>query len=127
MSLALSFLSKNKPRISRALLRRMKDAVLGKHYILSVVFTNLAQMRRLNRAYRGKNEPTDILSFPLSKTEGEVFIAPSVARREAKKFGMPFEDLLRFLVIHGLLHLKGMKHGSRMEKLEAKFGKQFGI
>lgn len=127
MSLALSFLSKHKPHISRVLLLRLKDAALGKRYSLSVVFTDSAQMGRLNRAYRHKDKPTDILSFPLSKTEGEIFIAPSVAQREAKKFNRPPQNFLLFLLIHGMLHLKGLRHGSRMERQEDKFRKQFGI
>lgn len=126
MSVTISNLLKE-PSTSRPLLLRIKDTILGKRYQLSIVFTNAAQMRRLNRAYRKKDTPTDILSFPLSKSEGEIFIAPSVAQREAKKCNRSPQNFLLFLVIHGLLHLKGLAHGSRMERHEVKFRKQFGI
>lgn len=127
MSLALSFLSKHKPRIPRAFLWRLKDAVLGRRYSLSVVFTDSAQMRRLNRAYRHKDKATDILSFPLSKTEGEIFVAPSVARREAKKFNRLPQNFLLFLLIHGMLHLKGLRHGEKMESAERLWRKKFRV
>jgi len=127
MPLAISFHSHQKPRISRALLLRLKNAVLGEHYSLSVVFTNSARMRRLSRAYRKIDKTTDILSFPLSETEGEVFIAPVVARREAVKFGRPFDNFLLFLLIHGFLHLKGCKHGKKMESLERVWRKKLKI
>lgn len=116
-----------KTRISRNILMRLKDAILGRRYELNVVFASVPLMRRLNRDYRGKDEPTDILSFPLSKNEGEIFIAPAIARRETKRFRMPFKNFIIFLLIHGMLHLKGMGHGSRMESEERKFRARFGI
>ncbi len=124
---SLSIQNSKKPPVRKVVLTRLKDAVLGKHYRLSIVFTNAANMRRLNRAYRKIDGPTDILSFPLSETEGEIFVAPAVARREAVRFNNPFPDFLLFLFIHGFLHLKGMGHGSRMEAQERTFRKKFNI
>lgn len=105
----------------------MKEAVLGKKYRLSIAIITLAKMRSLNKTYRKKDAPTDILSFPLSKTEGEIFLNLQDARKESKKFGRTFENFIAFLLIHGLVHLKGFAHGSRMEALETKFRKKFGI
>ncbi len=105
----------------------MKEAVLGKKYRLSVVVITLAKMRSLNRTYRKKDAPTDILSFPLSKTEGEIFLNLTEAGKESKKFGRPFENFIAFLFIHGLVHLKGFAHGSRMEVLERKFRNKFNV
>ncbi len=105
----------------------MKEAVLGKKYDLSVVFASRQKMRELNRTHRGKDEATDILSFALSESAGEMYLNCGEAKREAKKFGRDFENFLGFLFIHGLVHLEGFQHGSRMEKREAKFRKQFGI
>jgi len=65
-------------------------------------------MRRLNRTYRGQDKSTNVLAFPISKNLGEIFINPS----RAKPFGV------KFLFVHALLHLKGMRHGAKMEKLE---------
>ena len=103
----------------------MKNAVLGKKYALSLVIVSPAEIKKLNATYRGKNTPTDILSFPLSKNEGEMFICISETKKEAMKFERAFPNFLAFLFIHGLVHLKGFDHGSRMESEEEKFRKKF--
>lgn len=105
----------------------MKEAVLGKKYNLSIVFTTRAKIRALNRIYRDKDAATDILSFPLSDIAGEIHLNLNEAKKESKKFGRDFENFIGFLFIHGLVHLEGFEHGSRMEAQEIKFRKQFGI
>ena len=100
---------------------RIKNDILGKKYSLSFAFINAKKSRELNKTYRGKNQPTNILSFPLSKNEGEILICKEVARKDAPKFGKTFNKFLGFLFIHGMLHLKGMKHSSRMEIEEEKY------
>jgi len=115
----------------------MKQAVLGKSFDLSLVFANRATLKKLNRIYRGKNEATDILSFPLGEKSGEIFICLSEARKQAHLFGYAkegsaakpdhFNDFIGSLFIHGLLHLKGHVHGSKMEREEAKFLKKFRL
>ena len=108
----MQFLIKNQEKI--------KEGVLGKEYELSLVFATPALSRKLNRIYRGKDKSTNVLAFPLSKTSGEIFIDKTTARKEYKNFGMTFEKFVKFLFIHGLLHLKGMRHGDRMEKEKTK-------
>lgn len=98
----------------------LKNKILGKNYELSVVFTNSLLSRRLNRTYRGKNKSADVLSFPLSKNSGEIFIDLDTAKKEAPLFDMSFKKFVKFLFIHGLLHLKGMRHGATMERTEQK-------
>ena len=105
----------------------IKNKVLGPKYQLSLNFVSPAESKKLNSKYRGKNNPTDILSFPLSKTEGEIYLDLKTSATEAVKFDRSFENFLLFLFIHGLLHLKGFEHGSRMEAQEIKFRKKFGI
>ena len=73
------------------------------------------------------NKPTDILSFPLSDNFGEMYINIEMTKLEAKKFERTYENFLGFLFIHGLVHLKGLDHGSTMESIEARFRKKFGI
>ena len=114
-------------RVKRALLSEMKDAVLGKKYVLSVAFVSPAEMKNLNGKLRGKPLPTDILSFPLSQNSGEILLCAKEVRKQALLFGRTPENFLLFLFIHGLLHLKGYAHGSRMEHEEIKFQKKFGI
>lgn len=116
-----------KAKLPRLAFSDMKNAVLGKAYVLSLVIVPPSVIKKLNARYRGKNIPTDILSFPLSKNEGEMFICLSEARKEASKFNRKFENFVAFLFIHGLAHLEGFDHGSKMESEEIKFRKQFGI
>ena len=105
----------------------MKEAVLGADYELSVMFVDVAHMTALNLQYRKLNKPTDILSFPISDTEGEIFINLEETKKEAKKFDREYENFLAFLFIHGLTHLKGFDHSSTMESEEEKIRKQFGV
>ena len=90
--------------------KKIKNKVLGSDYELSLVFASDTLTRRLNRTYRGIDKPTNVLAFPLSKTSGEIFIN----RSRAKPFSV------KYLFIHGLLHLKGMEHGDTMEQAEKK-------
>jgi len=105
----------------------MKNAALGKKYELSLVFIGSTLSRRLNRERRGKDKPTNILSFELSQTSGEIFIDLKLAKKQAAKFGRTEDNFLAFLFIHGLVHLKGMDHGARMELTEQKLRKKFAI
>lgn len=103
----------------------IKETILGKSYDLTLVFCTPKESEERNKAYRGKDHPTNILSFPLSKNEGEIYISLSVARRDAKKFDLSYEKFLHLLFIHGCLHLKGHDHGSTMEKLEDSYLRKF--
>ena len=105
----------------------IKEKILGKKYSLSLVFIGETRSRKLNKKFRKKDKPTDVLSFPLSKDEGEIFITPKQAKIKAKKFEKNQKDFIGFLFIHGLLHLKGMDHGSRMDREEQKFCKTFDL
>ena len=98
----------------------LKNSVLGLDFELSLVFVDNIFSKRLNRTYRGKNKSADVLSFPLSKKSGEIFIDLITAKKEMGKFQMPYRKFVIFLFIHGLLHLKGMKHGTTMERREKK-------
>ena len=97
---------------------RLKNTVLGKRYELSLVFADKNLSRKLNKTYRKKDQPTNVLSFSLSKMVGEIFIDLETVKKEAEKFEMSFQKFVTFLFIHGLLHLKGMRHGDTMEKKE---------
>ena len=103
----------------------IKNKILGKNYNLSIIFCSPNESRMRNKTYRDKNYPTNILSFPLSETEGEIYISLATARRDAKNFDMTYNKFIHLLVIHGVLHLKGHAHGSTMEVLEDKYLKRF--
>lgn len=100
-------------------------AILGADYELSVVFVSKAKGRSLNKTYRDKDYATNILSFPLTKSSGEIIMCPDVMRKEYSSFDMNYSQFVKFLFIHGCLHLKGMQHSSTMEEQERKFLKKF--
>ena len=106
---------------------KIKNTVLGREYELSLVFISPAKMRELNKSYRTKDAPTDILSFPLSKVSGEIFLCMSEVKKKAPLFGMTEREYLGYLFIHGLIHLEGFDHGRTMTRLERKFSKAFGF
>lgn len=103
----------------------IKNDILGKNYDLSLVFPTLEIATDLHLRWKKKSGPVNILSFPLSDTEGEIIISLSQARSEAKNFDRSYINHLIFLFIHGCLHLKGMTHGAKMEKEERKFYQKF--
>ncbi len=105
----------------------MKNEILGEDYQLSLVFLDDEESRTLNIESRGKDYIPNVLSFPLDETSGEMFINPVEAARQAPHFDRTPENMIGFLYIHGLCHLKGMTHGSKMESKEASFRKKFGI
>ena len=100
--------------------KKIKDAVLGKSYELSLVLMGDTMASRLNKEHKNKSGPTNILSFPLTKSEGEIFLNIRRAERDAKKFDHSQIQHITYLFIHGCLHLRGNKHGTVMEKAEEK-------
>lgn len=103
----------------------IKEKILGKNYSLTIIFCTPAESKLRNKTYRDKDYPTNILSFPLEKKEGEIYISLATARVDAKNFDMTYHKFLHLLVIHGILHLKGHDHSSTMEKLEDKYLREF--
>lgn len=106
---------------------QIKDHVLGKKYDLSLVFVGDSTSKKLNFSYRGKNKPTNVLSFPLGDDQGEIFINLKKAKEEVKDWDMPFTNFIGLLFVHGLYHLKGLDHSDEMDQLEAKTRKKFDI
>ena len=122
-----SLINTTKIKIPLVPFAKIKESALGKNYSLSLVFIGESKSKTLNKIYRNKNKPTNVLSFTIGKNVGEIFITPRVVRKQIKLFNRKFDNLTAFLFIHGLLHLKGMEHGSTMERAEAKLRKQFLI
>ncbi len=83
------------------------DLCLPPDYEVSLVFVDNKKASELNKTYRGKEYAANILSFPLDKNSGEIFLNLDQTEHEPL-----------FLFIHGLLHLAGMTHGSKMEHEE---------
>lgn len=92
---------------------------------LSLVFTDDAHVRRLNAEWRGKDRPTNVLSFPafamrpdaaaLPPMLGDIVLAYETVAGEAELEGKPFDHHVSHLIVHGLLHLLGYDHGTEAE------------
>jgi probable rRNA maturation factor len=91
---------------------------------LSIALVSDAQIKRLNKLYRNKDKPTDVLSFPIGeKVEdwlilGDIVISVDTAKRQAQELGYSLEEELKRLLVHGLVHLLGYEHelGGEEEK-----------
>ena len=79
---------------------------------LDVRITSSAEMRELNRRFRHKNKPTDVLSFPSETPElaGDIAISVEIAADNAARLEHTLETELKILILHGLLHLAGYDH-----------------
>jgi len=90
---------------------------------LSLVFTDDAAIRELNAGWRGKDKPTNVLSFPafpegwsaLPPMLGDIVLAAETVAREAEEEGKPLENHIAHLVVHGFLHLVGHDHEDEEE------------
>lgn len=99
--------------------------------IISVTFVSNEQIHELNRDYRNIDRPTDVISFAFLDTEenkekilqsgqmvslGEIYISLDKAKEQAEEYGHPLDRELKFLFVHGLLHLLGYDHMSPEEE-----------
>lgn len=120
---------------------RWADAALGQRGTgceMAVEVVSAQRMRALNRRYRGKDKPTNVLSFPATPAAavkprplGDVLICPVVLRREARAQGKSLQAHWAHLVVHGTLHLAGFDHendrdAARMERREIAVLKRLG-
>ena len=88
---------------------------------ISLVFSGTTRARNLNIALRKKNYVPNVLSYEVGKKSGEIIICLEVAEKQAQSYGLSYKHFVVFLFIHGLLHLKGLPHGTTMEKHEQTF------
>jgi probable rRNA maturation factor len=103
---------------------------------VSVVLAGDAMVRRLNRRYRGKDKPTNVLSFPADRLAlpilGDVILAYGIAKREADSENKALAAHLSHLVVHGVLHRLGYDHdddkaAAVMERLESAIMARLGF
>ncbi len=95
---------------------------------LSIALSDDSQIQILNRDYRNKDKPTNVLSFPIAPPAhmlGDIVLAYQTVTREAEEKSVPFENHMTHLLIHGFLHLQGYDHrndaeAAEMEALEIK-------
>lgn len=124
------------PRLKRAAAAAEKAAKFRGRSSFTVLLSSDRKLKSLNRDFRGRNKPTNVLSFPAPENKeqyrGDVALALGVTRREAKSAGKTLLDHTTHLVVHGVLHLAGYDHiGARdakvMEKLEVEILGGLGI
>ncbi|QQG37755.1 MAG: rRNA maturation RNase YbeY [Candidatus Kaiserbacteria bacterium] len=106
---------------------KIAAAILGSTYELSLVVCGDQLATRMNRQYRKKTYSPNVLSFPIEKRSGEIFLNLACAKREAAAYGVPLRSRLALLFVHGCFHLKGLSHGKKMESLERATLRRFGI
>jgi probable rRNA maturation factor len=99
---------------------------------VTIALISDGRMRTLNRAYRGKDYATDVLSFPVEDGTflGDIAIATGVAQRQADEAGHSIATELKVLALHGLLHLLGYDHerdDGAMERAEARLRRAAGL
>jgi probable rRNA maturation factor len=123
---------------------------------VTICLVTNSEIAKWNRLYRGKNRPTDVLSFATdelppkqrirklprkrafsaSRTAsaprylGDIAIAPAVARENARNLGREFDTEMRILILHGILHLMGYDHETdegQMDRREMRLRRHFGL
>ncbi|MDR1452910.1 MAG: rRNA maturation RNase YbeY [Candidatus Margulisbacteria bacterium] len=104
--------------------RAIVSALLRKSGLseVSVTLCDQAMIQKLNKKFRGQNQPTDVLSFDC----GDIIICPAAAAANARKYRNTLAKELLYLLIHGLCHLQGHDHSTpretaRMQKAEQRY------
>jgi|SRR3989344_613804 len=104
--------------------------IKDKNIEVSLNLVGEVKIKELNKKYRGKNEVTDVLSFPLEETRlkkydilplGDIFICLPFAVKEAKRQSISLKKELAWLTVHGFLHLSGYDHDKSKQDAEKMF------
>ena len=119
------------PGVSKSKISRAVNSILPKNKAIGdfgLIFVSSKRIAELNKKYRGKSGPTNVLSFD----SGDVVICPSVVKKQAEKLGFTQKKWMTQLIVHGILHLAGYEHKSiigrkAMEKMEDKVLKKIGV
>jgi probable rRNA maturation factor len=108
----------NRKRV-QSLIERLADRYGLGDADVSVVFVGTRAIRTLNRTYRKKDAPTDVLSFPVGRrgpdgrfSLGDIVVSVPIAAGQAKARGHALGRAIEILVLHGFLHLAGFGHGA---------------
>jgi len=109
---AADFAALRKPDLARFLKKAQKAAGLSGE--VTVLLADDARLKELNRTFRRKNKPTDVLSFPAGDNAegiaGDLAVSVETAARQATEHGHTLDEELRILILHGVLHLSGQDH-----------------
>lgn len=113
----------------RAIDRLASRRISSKKYrgrSLVIAFVDESEMKRMNKQFRGKNKPTDVLSFDGAEPSelGELAICPQVISKQAREHGLLVREELGYMVLHGFLHLLGYDHETNERDAKKMFGLQ---
>jgi probable rRNA maturation factor len=114
-------------KIPRIAFADIKNYILGIDYDLTLNIISPEEIKELNLRFREKDMSTDILSFPLDKKSGEIYMSFDDCEKMRHDFDRTFDNFIAFLFIHGCTHLKGHDHGRIMDGIEARARKHFGV
>jgi probable rRNA maturation factor len=137
MQVALQIERRNaalKPQMLVAFAEAAKKAA-KLHGTVSILIGTNEQIKGLNRHFRSKNRPTDVISFPASDAvsafhSGDIAISADIAIDNAARYGHSPADEVKILILHGMLHLAGYDHESdngKMAQKESKLRKALGL
>ena len=122
------------PKLKAAAEAARRAAKLPAKRHLTILLADNARLKTLNHDFRGKNKPTNVLSFPAKDAAyaGDVALAYGVTKKEALAARKTFADHARHLVVHGVLHMAGYDHltdrdAKVMESLETKILARLGV
>ena len=121
----ISVTNKQKKRIPIRRIKALAENILQKECKsgeISIVLGNDELLCELNERFLKKNEPTDVLAFPLGDI-GEVIVSVDMAERYAKEDGKSLLEEVGILISHGILHILGYKHSEIMRKKEVEYAK----
>lgn len=120
--------------VTRAIEAALAHLGASKPYEISVVLTDDAEIQTLNKEWRGKDKPTNVLSFPQDEDLllGDIILSLGTIENEARSQDKALADHTAHLIVHGLLHLLGYDHedegeAEEMESLEIAICAQLGI
>ncbi len=113
-------------RFEKILGERIKNYLGEKKGEINLIMISDEKIWEINRDYRGKDKPTDVISFayleeaevPFNGVVGDIFISVETARAQAKDHGHNLECELKVLFVHGMLHLFGFDHNDDLEEAE---------
>jgi len=115
LSLSIQYAVAGEDLPARSVLRRWAAAALAKDAVVTLRFVDTTEGEALNRGYRRKSGPTNVLSFVYDDrpgvVHGDVVLCFPLLRQEAAEQGKPLAAHCAHLVVHGMLHLQGYDHG----------------
>ena len=91
----------------KKLTQRILKRLAASGWALGIIFLSDKEIQALNRRYRKRETPTDILAFDYAGNEAELIISLETAKRNSLTFGTSFKKELMLYIIHGILHLQG--------------------